>query len=377
MFNRIQIRCASVLANLPPNPHTSHSLHQTQPHIVTPASQPITARSNNAFHPNYIPKNTKERLALDELYKVLDNSKAMYKILENRYLEKNMTEEQDSSLKDLLEEHPTIMASTLDVYKGNDAIFGEQDDDYLFPRQLIPETMKNENKTPLVIVACGSYSPITYLHLRMFEMARDHFNGRFDDYELIAGYYSPVSDAYKKEGLVEAKHRVKMCELAVESTSDWLMVDSWESRQSMYQRTAVVLDHFDHQLNQIGRGIKTKSGDYKKVKIMLLAGGDLMASFGHPGVWSSEDLHHIVGRYGCVIIERTGTDVYGFLLSHDILYQHRLNVLIIKQLIHNDISSTKIRLFVKRGMSVKYLLPNPVIDYIAENKLYHSDYHAS
>lgn len=36
-------------------------------------------------------------------------------------------------------------------------------------------------------------------------------------------------------------------------------------------------------------------------------------------------LHHIVGIYGCVIIERTGTDVYGFLLSHDILYQHRVS----------------------------------------------------
>lgn len=36
-------------------------------------------------------------------------------------------------------------------------------------------------------------------------------------------------------------------------------------------------------------------------------------------------LHHIVGHYGCVIIERTGTDVYGFLLSHDILYQHRVS----------------------------------------------------
>lgn len=57
---------------------------------------------------------------------------------------------------------------------------------------------------------------------------------------------------------------------------------------------------------------------------MLLAGGDLIASFGHPGVWAPNDLHHIVGYYGSVIIERTGTDVYGFLLSHDILYQHRV-----------------------------------------------------
>ncbi|KAI9333898.1 hypothetical protein BD770DRAFT_402659 [Pilaira anomala] len=265
---------------------------------------------------------------------------------------------------------PKVMASTLKAKGfGDDNILGEFHDNYSFPRQLIPKTMKDDSKIPLVIVACGSYSPITYLHLRMFEMARDHFSERAG-YELIAGYFSPVSDAYMKEGLAKASHRVKMCQLAVDSTSDWLMVDSWESRQSMYQRTAVVLDHFDYELNQVGGGIKTKSGEIRKIKIMLLAGGDLMASFGHPGVWTSEDLHHIVGKYGCVIIERTGTDVYGFLLSHDILYQHRMNVLIIKQLIHNDISSTKIRLFVKRGMSIKYLLPNPVIDYISYHRLY-------
>jgi nicotinamide mononucleotide adenylyltransferase len=40
-----------------------------------------------------------------------------------------------------------------------------------------------------------------------------------------------------------------MCELAVEHTSTWLMVDPWEAGQPEYQRTAVVLDHFDEMLN--------------------------------------------------------------------------------------------------------------------------------
>ena len=31
-------------------------------------------------------------------------------------------------------------------------------------------------------------------------------------------------------------------------------------------------------------------GEMKKIKIMLLAGGDLIASFGHPGVWSPADV---------------------------------------------------------------------------------------
>ena len=74
---------------------------------------------------------------------------------------------------------------------------------------------------------------------------------------------------------------------------------------------------------------------------MLLAGGDLIESMGEPDVWADQDLHHILGKYGCLIVERTGSDVRSFLLSHDILYEHRKNILVIKQLIYNDISSTK------------------------------------
>jgi len=53
----------------------------------------------------------------------------------------------------------------------------------------------------------------------------------------------------KKKGLVEATHRINMCKLAVES-SDWIMVDPWESLQPEYQTTLVVLDHFYHELNK-------------------------------------------------------------------------------------------------------------------------------
>lgn len=241
---------------------------------------------------------------------------------------------------------------------------------YHFPRHRLNTQMTDEGKIPLVIVACGSFSPPTYLHLRMFEMAKDAIVEK-GKYEIIGGYYSPVSDKYQKPGLAPAVHRVRMCELAVDQTSNWLMVDPWEASQAEYQRTAVVLEHFDQELNQgpIG-GIRLRNGSRAKVKIVLLAGGDLIESFGSPGVWAPQDLHVILGRFGCLIIERTGSDVWAFLLSHDILYHHRKNVIVVKQLIYNDISSTKVRLFVRRGMSIKYLLPNSVIQYIEDNRLY-------
>lgn len=242
-------------------------------------------------------------------------------------------------------------------------------EEYQFPTHRLATKLNDDSKHPLVIVACGSFSPITYLHLRMFEMALDAINEQ-TRFEVVGGYYSPVSSNYKKQGLASAHHRVRMCELACERTSSWLMVDAWESLQPKYTRTALVLDHFNEEINIKRGGILDENGNKRGVKIMLLAGGDLIESMGEPDVWADQDLHHILGKYGCLIVERTGSDVRSFLLSHDIMYEHRRNFLVIKQLIYNDISSTKIRLFIRRGMSVQYLLPNSVIRYIQEHKLY-------
>ncbi|KAJ1758479.1 Nicotinamide/nicotinic acid mononucleotide adenylyltransferase 1, partial [Coemansia sp. RSA 1591] len=83
----------------------------------------------------------------------------------------------------------------------------------------------------------GYSFPTNKLAKTMQEMAADYFNGH-QKYELIGGYFSPVSDYYQKEGLAPAHHRVQMCELATETSSTWLMVDSWEALQHSYQRTA-------------------------------------------------------------------------------------------------------------------------------------------
>lgn len=77
---------------------------------------------------------------------------------------------------------------------------------YVFPEHRLKSVMEDPSKTPLLLVACGSFSPITYLHLRMFEMAADY--AKFStDFEVVGGFLSPVSDAYKKAGLASADHR--------------------------------------------------------------------------------------------------------------------------------------------------------------------------
>lgn len=93
-----------------------------------------------------------------------------------------------------------------------------------------------------------------------------------------------MSDAYKKKGLAPAHHRIRMCELATENTSKWLMVDPWEAISPIYIPTARVLDHFDYEINHVMGGIECTDGTRKPAKIVLLAGADLIQSFGSP-IW--------------------------------------------------------------------------------------------
>jgi len=237
---------------------------------------------------------------------------------------------------------------------------------YSFPTQRLSRTLRDSSKTPVVLVACGSFSPITYLHLRMFEMAGDYIR-QSTDFEVIGRYLSPVNDSYKKPGLLASRHRIAMCSIAADQTSETLMVDPWETCHQMYQRTAVVLDHFDHEINQVRGGAVTSNGDSRPVRIMLLAGSDLISTMSEPGVWSPSDLDHILGRYGAMIIERSGTDIAQ---ATESLSAWMHNIFIIGQLIQNDVSSTKVRLFIRRGLSVRYLLPIRVIEYIERNHLY-------
>ncbi|KAJ2924275.1 hypothetical protein H1R20_g12821, partial [Candolleomyces eurysporus] len=236
---------------------------------------------------------------------------------------------------------------------------------YSFPHHRLQRVMKDSAKTPVVLVACGSFSPVTYLHLRMFEMAKDYIRHN-TDFEIVGAYLSPVSDMYKKPGLLNSRHRVNMCNLAAEDSGNWLMVDPWEAFQS-YQRTAIVLDHFDYEVNTVLGGVQTEEGEHRSVHVMLLAGSDLISTMSEPGVWSYSDLDHILGRYGVFIIERAGS---GMDQATDNLAKWRHNIYLINQLIQNDVSSTKVRLFLRRGLSVRYLLPNTVVDYIEQNGLY-------
>ncbi|KAF1953045.1 nicotinamide mononucleotide adenylyltransferase 1 [Byssothecium circinans] len=242
-------------------------------------------------------------------------------------------------------------------------------DNYTFPSERLKTVLSDPSRTPLVLVSCGSFSPPTNLHLRMFEEAADYC--RFEtDYEVVGGFFSPVGDAYKKAGLAPAHHRINMTRIAVQDSSKWIGVDPWEPLHKEYLPTVKVLDHFNYELNDVMGGIATPGGEKKRIHVALLAGADLIQTMSAPGLWAQEDLNRILGYYGAFILERSGTDIDDALLT---LQQFRDNIRVIPQLIQNDVSSTKIRLFRKRNKSIRYYIPDKVVDYIYEHNLYADD----
>ena len=124
------------------------------------------------------------------------------------------------------------------------------------------------------VVMCGSFSPITYAHLRSLELAKDCLLSR--GVEVKKGLLSPVSDGYKKNDLVGAAHRVAMINAAVDG-SPWIQISTWEVEQPGFCLTYLALQEIQ------------KSTD-PDVPLRLVAGADLLASMNTPNVWSDSDV---------------------------------------------------------------------------------------
>ncbi|XP_071422623.1 nicotinamide/nicotinic acid mononucleotide adenylyltransferase 3 isoform X1 [Pithys albifrons albifrons] len=241
-----------------------------------------------------------------------------------------------------------------------------------------------KSKIPVILLACGSFNPITNMHMRLFEVARDHLHqtGR---YQVIEGIMSPVNDNYGKKGLVSARHRIAMAKLALE-TSDWIRVDPWESEQDTWTETVKVLrHHYNESLRllwskeefmQKKYPTQRSAGDPLSCQhpvlpeLKLLCGADFLQTFKTPNLWKEEDIQEIVEKFGLVCISRAGSDPSQYIKDSALLTQFQHNIFLVKEWIQNEISATQIRSALCRGLSVKYLLPDSVIAYIAQHNIY-------
>ncbi|PAA72173.1 hypothetical protein BOX15_Mlig027319g1, partial [Macrostomum lignano] len=270
----------------------------------------------------------------------------------------------------------------------------------------------------VVLLACGSYNPVTNMHLRMFEVARDALrkSGRF---RVLGGIISPVADAFGKEDLASAEHRLEMLRLAlsppaVAGPPAWIRLGKWEATRRRWTPTRQVLDRYQAAidaeltgtepcstaggsggescdetdaeciwLRKLVRRLKSTAGASAHggdsadrqtaplaARLMLLCGADLLASFARPSLWRTEDMVTIARDYGMVVLARSGFNPQKFIYECDAINPFEQNLVILSEWSCNDTSSSQIRRSLRRGESVRYLLPDSVIDYVYRHRLY-------
>jgi nicotinamide mononucleotide adenylyltransferase len=78
------------------------------------------------------------------------------------------------------------------------------------------------------------------------------------------------------------------------------MVDPWEAIQPEYMPTALVLDHFEHEINDVLGGAERPNGSRVHVRIALLAGADLIQTMSY--VLFLAHYYHIRGT-NCLSLE--------------------------------------------------------------------------
>ena len=167
----------------------------------------------------------------------------------------------------------------------------------------------------------GCFNPPTNMHIKIA-------NNLIKEGKLDKVVFVPMNDLYKKEGLIEAKHRYNMLKLVTKNYRN-LEVDDIEIKEN---RNLFAVDAFE---------IIKKSSYLKfceETDIFLIMGSD---NFDKMPNW--KDYNKIKDKYKYIVINRN----------------------------EKEISSTEIRNMIKNNDEevVKYL-PEEVYNYIIKNELY-------
>ncbi|KAA6377440.1 MAG: nicotinamide mononucleotide adenylyltransferase [Streblomastix strix] len=213
-------------------------------------------------------------------------------------------------------------------------------------------------KRPAAVFFSGSFNPPTNQHFRVLEIAKRTIEKQFG-YSVVAGIMSPVSEKYGKKGLLLSNHRVEMCRLG-SIGSGWIGVDDWESNQDQWVRTAVTLDSVTDRIRAYLH--------CDDLEMFFVMSSDCLETMTIEGC-GDISLFPQLFKHKMICCRRNNINV-DKIIDHKYLKDYKNQIIYAYDEPENNISSTFVRELLSKGQSVRYLIPDAVINYIDENKLY-------
>lgn len=198
----------------------------------------------------------------------------------------------------------------------------------------------------------GTFDPVHFGHLRTAVEVKEHFG--LDELRLIPCYQSPL----KNSSQASSAQRLAMLELAIENENG-LMCDSREIERGGKSYMVDTL-----------ASLRT---EFKNVPLLLFMGADAFAQLKSWHQWQKLfDYAHIVVMTRPKTTQPPLCDFLQKRLTDDIslLKAEPAGRLFFKNVTQLDISATEIRTLHAKKRSIRFLLPDNVINYIEQYKLY-------
>jgi nicotinate-nucleotide adenylyltransferase len=180
----------------------------------------------------------------------------------------------------------------------------------------------------------GTFDPPHFAHLAAGEAARDQLS-------LDTITFIPAGRPWQKVGrnVSEAHHRLRMTELAIEDV-DYFAVDDREVHRDGWTVTIDTVESFEEE------------------RFVLIVGAD--AAGGIPTWHRSNDL---LDRVKIAVVPRPGIQ------RSDVETSVRREIVWL-DMPPIDLSGTMLRRHVAEGRSIRFLVPDSVLDYVTEHNLY-------
>lgn len=190
----------------------------------------------------------------------------------------------------------------------------------------------------------GSFNPPTIAHIKLAEKVK--YELKLDKVFLV-----PVGDSYQKDGLIQAKHRVKMLDIACK-THEGLKVLDIEAKD-MNKRNAIQAINLIHE-------------KYKRNDCFFIMGQDNVEKI--PNWEFSESL---MKEFKFVFLQRGNMPIEQLIEQKTILKKYKNNIYFIKEREYIQCSSTMVRDGIKKNKNdILDLLPEGVFSYIKRHHLY-------